>query len=817
MTATGKACVLALMFATAACATGDMAAPPTVGAGASVWPSVRSRVVLDPRIEARIDGLLARMSVEDKVAQMMQPETPKITPAELGRFRFGSILNGGNGGPGPGSNERAPAAEWLRMADAYWEASRAGSEGRDWIPPIWGIDAVHGHANIVGATIFPHNIGLGAMRNPDLIRRIGEVTAREIAVTGIDWDFSPTLAVVRDDRWGRTYEGFSEDPEVVAAYAGAMVEGLQGRPGSAEFMGPGRVIATAKHFVGDGGTAGGKDQGDNPSKPADLARIHGAGYPPAIRSGAQSVMISFSSVGGVKTTGDRALITDALKGRMNFDGLVVGDWNAHAQVPGCTLVSCAAAVNAGLDMFMVPDDWRALHANTVLQARSGEIPQARLDDAVRRILRVKMRAGLFEKPRPSRRALAGQVALLGAPEHRAVARQAVRESLVLLKNVGRLLPLRANANVLVAGDGADNIAKQSGGWTITWQGTENTPADFPNAQSIFEGIREAVSAAGGTATLSADGRYSTKPDVAIVVFGENPYAEFVGDRPTLEYGNADNKDLALLRRLKAAGIPVVSVFLSGRPMWVNPELNASDAFVAAFLPGSEGGGVADVLFRGGRDFKGKLSYSWPKRADQGPINRGDASYDPLFAYGHGLTYASAGDVPVLSEDRPAGVAAGADGVLFGRGTSPAGLALVASGGATLRNVDRRAQEDARGVVFSGAGEQSVALRAAQPIDLSRESNGDISLVVEYRIDTAPTAAVDLAVGGRRLAVAGALRDAGVGRWTEFAVPLKCFANAGADMTRVAAPFALSTTGRLALTVSNIRLGYVGSAKDCARP
>jgi beta-glucosidase len=810
---------LALLLATSACATTEVAPlAANLSVEAAAWPSVRSSVRTNRSIETRIDALLARMSVEDKVAQLIQPETPKITPAELGQFRFGSILNGGNGGPGPNSDERAPAAEWLRAADAYWEASRAGSAGRDWIPPIWGIDAVHGHANIIGATIFPHNIGLGAMRNPDLVRRIGEVTAREIAVTGIDWDFSPTLAVVRDDRWGRTYEGFSEDPEIVASYAGAMVEGLQGRAGTRGFLGAGRVIATAKHFVGDGGTLDGKDQGDNPSTPQDLARIHGAGYPPAIRAGVQSVMISFSSVRGEKTTGDRDLITDALKGRMNFDGLVVGDWNAHAQVPGCSLESCAAAINAGLDMFMAPENWRGLHANTVAQVRSGEIPQARLDDAVRRILRVKMRAGLFDKPKPSLRPLAGQVALLGAPEHRAVARQAVRESLVLLKNSGKLLPLRVNARVLVAGDGADNIGKQSGGWTISWQGADTRKTDFPNAQSIYGGIQEAVAAGGGTATLSPDGSFTAKPDVAIVVFGEEPYAEFVGDRPNLEYSPADKKDLALLRRLKAAGIPVVSVFLSGRPMWVNPELNASDAFVAAFLPGSEGGGVADVLFRrGARDFKGKLSYSWPRRADQGPINRGDANYDPLFAYGHGLTYASAGELPQLPEERPRGVAAGADGLFFGRGTLPAGWSFAAAGGAALRSVDRRAQEDARALTFSGAGEQSVALQAAQPIDLSRESNGDISLIMEYRVDTAPTGPVDLALGGRRLPIAGALRAAGVGRWTEYAVPLNCFAKAGADMSRVASPFTLSTSGRLGITISDVRLAFVASAKDCGRP
>ncbi len=291
------------------------------------------------------------------------------------------------------------------------------------IPPIWGIDAVHGHANIIGATIFPQNIGLGAMRDPDLIRKIGEVTAKEMTVTGIDWDFSPTLAVVRDDRWGRSYEGFSEDPSVVRDYAGAMVEGLQGKPGTKAFLRDGKVIATAKHFVGDGGTANGIDQGDNPGTPEQIRDIHGAGYPPAIAAGVQAVMASFSSVRGTKLSADKELLTGALRDQMGFDGLTVGDWNAHGQVPGCTNTSCAAAINAGMDMVMAPDSWKGFYASTLAQVKSGEISKARLDEAVRRILRVKMRAGMFEKGKPSSRPFAGKFELLGSPEHRAVARR----------------------------------------------------------------------------------------------------------------------------------------------------------------------------------------------------------------------------------------------------------------------------------------------------------------------------------------------------------------------------------------------------------
>ncbi len=616
-----------------------------------IWPQVRSPVAKDPEVERRVSAILEGMSVEEKVGQLIQAEILHVTPEDIRDYHLGSVLNGGNGGPG--GDEYAPAAEWLKLADTFWAASMDAADGKQAIPILWGLDAVHGHTNVVGATIFPHNIGLGATRNPELVRRIGEVTAREIAVTGQDWDFSPTVAVARDDRWGRAYESYSEDPEIVAAYAGEMVRGLQGDPGTAEFLDPSRVLATAKHFLGDGGTHGGKDQGDNLSSEEELRDVHGAGYVSAFEAGVQTVMASYNSWHGRKLHGYGELLTGVLKGRMGFDGFVVGDWNGHAQVAGCSNDSCAAAINAGVDMFMVPEDWKALYENTLAQARAGEIAAARLDDAVRRILRVKVRAGLFERGKPSSRPLAGKFELLGAPEHRAVARQAVRESLVLLKNNAGLLPLAPGQSILVAGDGADDVGKQSGGWTITWQGTGNERSDFPGATSIWEGIRDAVAAGGGTAVLSVDGRWEEKPDVAIVVYGEDPYAEFEGDRQTLDYEPAE--DLELLRRLRGEGIPVVSVFLSGRPLWVNPEINASDAFVAAWLPGSEGAGVADVLLRAAdgsvrHDFQGRLSFSWPRLADGAPLNRNDPDYAPLFAYGHGLSCEDSVQLAELSED-----------------------------------------------------------------------------------------------------------------------------------------------------------------------
>ncbi|MBS0580060.1 MAG: glycoside hydrolase family 3 protein [Proteobacteria bacterium] len=612
------------------------------------WPELPPALPRDEALEAHVEELLARMSPEQKVGQLIQADIGSITPNDLRHYPLGSILNGGNSAPG--DDKLTAPSEWLALADRFYEASIGGA-GATVIPALWGTDAVHGHNNIPGATIFPHNIGLGAARDPELIRRIGEITALEVRVTGLDWAFSPTVAVARDARWGRTYESYSENPDVVRQYAVAMVTGLQGAPGTPQFLDAAHVLATPKHFLGDGGT-GGKDQGDNLYTEKQLLELDSLGYQAAILAGAQTVMASYSSWRGQKMHGNHALLTDVLKGRFGFEGLVIGDWNGHAQLPGCSATRCAAALNAGIDMFMAPDGWRELLKNTLDQVNAGEIGAARLDDAVRRVLRVKLRAHLDTEGRPSSRPYAGRYELLGSAEHRAVARQAVRESLVLLKNANHLLPLSPAAHVLVAGDGADSIAKQSGGWTIDWQGTEPNQ-DFPHGESIYAGIARCVSAAGGTPNLSPAGEFSTRPDVAIVVFGESPYAEYAGDVHTLEYSPGDKRDLALLRRLHALDIPVVAVFLSGRPLWVNAELNAADSFVAAWLPGPEGGGVADVLFRAHDgtvqyDFRGTLPFSWPSSPRPPAVDELPGE-EPLFGVGYGLTYADDGYLKRLPE------------------------------------------------------------------------------------------------------------------------------------------------------------------------
>ncbi len=755
--------------------------PPQAGAvDVSRWPVSRSPAAMtDARTEAVVTALLSRMTLEEKVGQVIQADIGSITPADLARYPLGSILAGGNSAPG--ADERAPAAAWVDLARDFRAAAAARPGAR--IPLLFGIDAVHGHNNVVGATLFPHNIGLGAARDPDLIRRIGEATALEVAATGADWTFGPTLAVPQDDRWGRTYEGYSEDPGVVASYAGAMTRGLQGELGEGR-LARGHIAGSAKHFLADGGTLGGKDQGDAVINEQALIAVHAAGYPPAIDAGVLTVMASFSAWNGVKHTGNSNLLTDVLRGPLGFDGFVVGDWNAHGQLPGCTNESCAAAFNAGIDMFMAPDSWRPLFENTLAHVQSGEIPMDRLDEAVRRILRVKVKTGVFETDRP----VEGDLSLLGSPAHRALAREAVRASLVLLKNDG-VLPIRGDARVLVAGN-ADDIGQAAGGWTINWQGSDNTRADFPNAESIWEGLKAAVESQGGEAVLSADGTFDLRPDVAVVVFGEAPYAEFQGDVADLDF--RPEEPLAILRRLRAAGIPTVAVFLSGRPLYVNPEINAANSFVAAWLPGSEGGGLADILVADAAgapraDFHGTLPFSWPRTPDQAPQNAGSPGYDPQFPLGYGLAYSRPTVTPRLAEVE---VERGeADRILFGDGrfATPWNLVLrddggesrVADGarGASPRSrvqvapVDGAAQESGRRLTFSGPGR---AIITGPALDLSATPDKDNALRIRFRIDRGASADFQLGIGDQ-------LTDwptaSGPG-WQEATIPLRCLPGAG---------------------------------------
>ena len=807
-------------------------------AKASGWPKVGSPLAADPKREERINQIIAGMSVEEKVGQIMQAEIQSLQPGDVKKYHLGSVLNGGGSMP---YRKALPAtADWVKLADELYDESMDDSDGKIAIPVIWGTDAVHGHNNVIGATIFPHNIGLGAARNAELVRKIGEATAREVQATAIDWVFAPTLAVARNDAWGRTYESYAEDPSLVAEYSEAMVMGLQGEVGDSDFLRGEQVIATAKHFLADGGTWKGDDQGDARISEQELIEIHNAGYPPAIAAGVQTVMSSFSSWNGVKMHGNQALLTGALKDKMGFDGFVVGDWNGHGQVPGCTNDSCAQAINAGVDLVMVPFDWKAMIPNTIAQVNQGEISLERLDDAVRRILRVKMRAGLFDA-KPSERAGAQNPDVIGSAEHRELARQAVRESLVLLKNTNKILPLNPLQTVLVAGEAANNIGQQSGGWSVTWQGTDTTNEQFPGATSIYKGIADAAEAAGGRALYSADGSYSEKPDVAIVVFGEQPYAEGIGDRDTVEFEPGDKKSLALLKKLRDEGIPVVSVFLSGRPMWVNPEYNQSNAFIAAWLPGTEGGGVADVLFAKtdgsvNYNFSGKLSFSWPNTPLDTEVNLHQSNYTPLFAFGYGLDYNAKLEGPRGLMEKVAGVATEKSGdikLYVGRPLQPwnifihnherqqilsGAFAALPDGDVKIETMDKDVQEDALRFTWKDAWTAKLTFGGGKPLNLSGHvAAGVLAFDLNVKDISRGGIGVTLECGEnckRNVPLAQAREWQGKG-WQSVSLDMACFYREGDDFSAMTNPFVLENGGDGEIEIANIRFLVQGDAKtDC---
>lgn len=569
-------------------------------------------------IPARVADLLGRMSLDEKVGQMTQAERNAVSNADLTNFRIGSLLSGGGSAPSPNN-----ATSWANMYDNFQHAALATPLG---IPMIYGVDAVHGHNNVVGATMFPHNIGLGATRDPGLVQRIGRATAEEVSGTGIDWDFAPCLCVARNDRWGRTYESFGETPENATSMT-TMITGLQG----AKLSDPGSVLATAKHYIGDGGTIDGDDQGNTQVSEAELRATHLPPFREAIARGVGSVMITYSSWNGTKLHGHKYLITDVLKNELGFSGLVVSDWNAIDQIdgqPGFTAAEVRASINAGLDMIMVPTAWRSFITLLKAEVQAGRVPMSRIDDANRRILTKKFELGLFEKPLTDR----SYTPTVGNAAHRALAREAVRKSQVLLKNQNGVLPLsKTSSKLFVAGKSADNIGYQSGGWTISWQGGSGpvTPGT-----TVLQGIRSAVST-GTTVTYNRNGTgIDGSYQAAIAVIGETPYTEGVGDRPGGM--GLDAEDLATLNTLRATGVPVVVVLVSGRPLDIAAQLSGWHALVAAWLPGTEGNGVADVLFG---DYKptGTLPFTWMSSASQQPINVGDGK-TPLFAYGSGAQY-----------------------------------------------------------------------------------------------------------------------------------------------------------------------------------
>ena len=600
------------------------------------WERVNSCPVGDM---AFVDELLSEMTLEEKVGQTIMADLDFIKPSDLDRYPIGGILNGGN--TSPNGNQRASTNEWKQLAqDFYDESITSGAD----IPILWGTDAVHGHSNVFGATIFPHNIGLGASANEKLLKDIGSAVAEEVLATGLYWTFAPTVTVPQDYRWGRTYEGYSESPELVSKLGEAFIYGLQGS--GEQFLGSNKIIGTAKHFLGDGGTYLGVDQGDTKVSENILKEIHGTPYYSALDACIQTVMASFNSWNGSKVHGNEYLLTEVLKNQMGFDGFVVGDWNGHGQIPGCSNGSCPESLIAGVDMYMVPENWKDLYRNTLRQAENGDIPIERLNDAVRRILIVKERLGLFNGKKPSN----SPFSEVGLQHNRDISRQAVRESLVLLKNNKNVLPIKQGKRVLVIGPDADSLKTQTGGWTLDWQGTNNQNKDFPNSITFLDALKEEIGAENVTHVQFLNNVNAEDYDLAIVAYGEQPYAEGVGDRSNLNFSS--KRHIAFLELLAENKIPTVSLFFTGRPLWVTKEINLSDAFVVAWLPGTESRGMTDVMVNSDKtnyDFTGKLPFSWPKNTFQANLNYYDATSDPLFTYGYGLTYEDNIVVPDLDE------------------------------------------------------------------------------------------------------------------------------------------------------------------------
>jgi beta-glucosidase len=794
----------------------------------ALWPQPKSP--FNPAetavVNARVAKLLASMSLEEKVGQMVVAEMGFITPEQAREFSVGAVLEAG--GAYLGKNKQAPVSDWVLQTQRFYLASVDKTGGRAGIPILWGTDALHGHNKAFGATIFPHNVGLGATRNGELVRRIGEVTALETLIAGKNWTYAPVVSVVRDDRWGRSYESYSENPALVAELGRQAVLGLQGEVGTT-FMQPNRLMATAKHFIGDGGTEDGVDRADNLATEEDLIRIHSPGYVSTLEAGVLSVMASHNSWQGTRLHGHHYLLTTILKEHMGFDGFVVGDWNSHGLIPGCTNSDCAETVNAGVDMIMAPEHWKEFIQSTLAHVKDGRISHARIDDAVSRILRSKIRAGLMESGDPIHRPYSNDTAQFTNPAHHALARQAVRESLVLLKNNQQLLPLNPRQTILIAGEGADSIPQACGGWTISWQGTGLDNKDFPNATSIATGLKQQIQAAGGKALINKDGKFKQKPAVAIVVFGENPYAEWQGDVKTLAYQPRVNSDAKLLESLKAQGIKTVAVFLSGRPMWVNRELNASDAFVAAWLPGTEGAGIADLLLRKkdgsiAYDFKGKLSFSWPAKPDQ-TANDGDGS-TPLFPYGFGLSYASPqADLAVLSTDvGAAGDLINGNTPMFnGRAKAPWVLNIVSADEVqpyqsstlagkviTLTEADQHTQGDAVDAQWNGSGPGLLALQTPKASQnttdlLARKGVVAFDLMVLQK----PTAKVEFEMSYAPKSIAhredftSQLNAAALNGWRRYRVDMACFAQHKIDFSELNQGFGLVTNGKLQVRLANV--------------
>lgn len=598
-------------------------------------------VYMDPAqdVETRVEALLAQMTLEEKIAQMVQPEQAGVTAQDVKTYGFGSVLSGGGSAPASGNMPK----DWQSRVNAL---KNAALETRLGIPLLYGIDAVHGNNNVYGTVIFPHNIGLGATGDEELVERVGNAAAQEVRAIGVQWTFAPTLGNPQNERWGRTYECFSENPQEVAVYGAAYIRGFQGAADSEEYLDEEHVLACAKHFIGEGYTADGINQGNVEMTDEEFDALLQSGvidpYTAAVNEGVRTVMISFSSVNGVKCHENKHLIRDVLKGELGFTGLVISDYNAIQQLSGATYKEqIRQGIEAGVDLFMEVYTWQDFMENVKSLVEEGSIAMEQIDDAVRRILRVKFEAGLFEEEVGSEteKALLKDI---GSEEHREIAREAVRKSLVLLKNDvkdGRsaIEQLQDCQKISVIGQKANDLGMQCGGWTISWQGSAGK---ITKGTTILDGMMQ--QAPDKEFTYSDTGEIGELNDAVIVVIGEGPYAETNGDR-TAEELKIDSDDEQLLKSLEASleesgkqDITKIAVIIAGRPLDITEYLDDFDAVIMAWLPGSEGEGIADVLF-GEYDFTGKLNYTWLKDFSNIDEKFRDGNEDKvLFPVGYGL-------------------------------------------------------------------------------------------------------------------------------------------------------------------------------------
>jgi beta-glucosidase len=791
-----------------------------------------------------IDNLIQNMTLEQKVGQIIMPDIDEVTPVDAKKYQLGTFLNGG--GKFPNKNKNSSVEDWKKLSEEFYNASPVVDGIL--VPILWGTDAVHGHNNVIGATIFPHNIGLGSTMNPDLIRSVGEAVAKEVLSTGIPWTFAPTIAVPQNDLWGRTYEGYSENPELVSLLGEAMILGLQGEGDN--FLDDNHVLATAKHFLGDGGTKDGIDQGNTNISEQELRDIHGEPYFAAIGACIQTVMASFNSWNGEKAHGSDYLLQNILREQIGFKGLVVGDWNGHGQVPGCSKENCPQSFNAGVDIFMAPDEWRPLYENTLHQVRNGEISIERLDEAVRNILSVKYLLGMFDGRKPH----LYPYNYIGDDNHRSIARQAVRESIVLLKNNNNTLPIKTGKHILVIGDSANRITKHMGGWTITWQGRENKNNEFPNSQSIYEVIKFKAEHNGGSAEFSNTSDYEKKPDLVIFVYGEDPYAEGDGDRKNIFYENQDKRFLKYMKDIKEQKIPSVSLFISGRPLIVNEEINLSDSFVQLWLPGTAIEGITDVIFTNKNneinyDFKGKLSYSWPKFSYQTKLNYGDKQYDPLFPFGFGLTYADENFLNIINVKET--IPQRDEITLFLGSAYPSYKEIISyydydkneqiyegisadiykneKAGILISKFDFKKQDDAKRIDF---GEKNTKkfweISSGSREDLSYMDNGSLELILKPQSssDKKIELVIQCSKNVNQINISGTkecyksfdlsdlLKDESLGNWKKITMPFSCLNNDSFEISSITSRAKLATSGNWVVDIHSVKYINNKEMKTC---